>query len=270
MKKAVLKLFAVVIAAAMTLCSCGQIGEAASQLAGAVVSSAGAELSSAMSEGAADLAEGMNELKSGLNEMSGAVSSAVSEGADEFSNGMEELKDGLGEVSSGLESAGGVVSEHIGNIAGDIGSRVSDGLSEIPQVIESVQSEVSGELSEIADNVGSELSEAAEKITTAASSEDTTTAPKETKTYKFRNQKRYDEHYEKHGAEFGNITKEEYLQLANDLINSDSDRVLHKYSDDGDYMYFDQDTNYFLVLSEDGYIRTFFIPTAGINYWNRQ
>ena len=108
----------------------------------------------------------------------------------------------------------------------------------------------------------------------SASSADTTTVissdSTERKQYTFRNKTRYDEHYEKHGAEFGNITKEEYLELANDLIYSESDRVLHKYSEDGDYMYFDQDTGYFLVLSEDGYIRTFFIPTAGINYWNRQ
>ncbi|MBP3922346.1 MAG: hypothetical protein J6D27_05205 [Ruminiclostridium sp.] len=88
--------------------------------------------------------------------------------------------------------------------------------------------------------------------------------------YYFRNQGLYDSHYEKHGHEFGNITKEEYLQKANDLINSDSPDVLTKYEDDGDFMYFDKKSGEFLVLSPDGYIRTFFIPDDGIDYWNRQ
>ena len=88
--------------------------------------------------------------------------------------------------------------------------------------------------------------------------------------YTFRSEKLFNDHFEKHGAEFGKITKDEYLELANRLIASSSDRVLHKTEADGDKLFFDQDTGYFLVLSEDGYIRTFFIPSAGINYWNRQ
>lgn len=88
--------------------------------------------------------------------------------------------------------------------------------------------------------------------------------------YYFRNQGLYDSHYEKHGHEFGNITKEEYLQKANDLINSDSPDILTKYEDDGDFMYFNKKTDEFLVLAPDGYIRTYFIPDDGIDYWNRQ
>ena len=94
---------------------------------------------------------------------------------------------------------------------------------------------------------------------------------KEYKHYTFRNDKYYQQHFEKHGSEFGSITKEEYLQLANDLLNSDSDTVLHKTEkEDGDDVFFDTATGYFLVLSTDGYIRTFFIPSKGIDYFNRQ
>lgn len=239
-----LKALLVVIPALLCLCSCGQIGEAASQVASAVVSSAGAEISSALSEGMSEFSDGMNE----------------------FSEGMNELSEGIDSVSGGLETAGSIVSEHIGNIKESISSEISEEL-------ESARNEISDKIGNAAENISNELSDAAEKIapSTSASSDDTTTEPaSEKKQYTFRNQKRYDEHYEKHGAEFGDITKEEYLEMANELIYSDSDRVLHKYSDDGDYMYFDQDTNYFLVLSEDGYIRTFFIPTAGIKYWERQ
>lgn len=228
----IIKIFTISLAAVLCLCSCGQIGEAASSLASAVVSSAGQEISSAISEGMAEFSEGMNE----------------------FSDGMNELSEGLSSVSSGIENAGGIVSEHIDNIKESIGSQISDEIENAGEII------------------GVELSQAAESIapSTSASADETTKEPTEKKQYTFRNQKRLDEHFEKHGKEFGKITKEEYLELANELINSTSDRVLHKYSADGDYMYFDQDMNYFLVLSEEGYIRTFFIPSAGIKYWERQ
>ncbi len=112
---------------------------------------------------------------------------------------------------------------------------------------------------------------------------ETTTAPPETEpvatepeddvveiSYYFRNKSTYDSHYEKHKDEFGDITQEDYLRMANELIFSDADTVLTKYEDDGDFMYFDTATGYFLVLAPDDYIRTFFVPTDGIDYWNRQ
>ena len=89
--------------------------------------------------------------------------------------------------------------------------------------------------------------------------------------YSFRSKKLFDQHFQKHGSEFGDITQEEYLRLANDLLNSDSDTVLHKTEkEDGDDVFFDTVTGYFLVLSTDGYIRTFFVPDKGIDYFNRQ
>ena len=67
------------------------------------------------------------------------------------------------------------------------------------------------------------------------------------------------------------LTKDEYLKLANDLRNSDSPSVLHKTEkEDGDTVYFDTDTGYFLVLSTDGYIRTYFNPSGGKKYFDRQ
>lgn len=89
--------------------------------------------------------------------------------------------------------------------------------------------------------------------------------------YTFRSKELFDSHFEKHGAEFGNITQEEYLALANELINAKGDNILHKTEkEDGDFLYYDTETNEFLVLSTDGYIRTFFKPSAGIDYWERQ
>ena len=92
--------------------------------------------------------------------------------------------------------------------------------------------------------------------------------------YEFRNYDTYESHYYKHRDEFtpifGEITMEEYLEHANELINSDADDILTKYEDDGDFMYFRKSAEEFLVLSPDGYIRTYFIPSAGIDYWERQ
>lgn len=88
--------------------------------------------------------------------------------------------------------------------------------------------------------------------------------------YTFRTEELYESHFLKHGAEFGDITKQEYLDKANALIDDTSDDVLTKREEDGDYLFFNTETGEFLVLSEDGYIRTFFIPDDGIDYWNRQ
>lgn len=125
-------------------------------------------------------------------------------------------------------------------------------------------------------------SSATAATTTAATTSATTTAPVESNEpeeieiqYYFRSQAQYEQHYEKHGHEFipifGEITMEEYLMYANALIQSGDEEILTKTEkEDGDFMYFRPSTEEFLVLSTDGYIRTYFIPTAGIDYWNRQ
>lgn len=114
-----------------------------------------------------------------------------------------------------------------------------------------------------------------EEITSAdipeASEADLSETEKAVQKYYFRSEKLFDSHYEKHGAEFGDITQDEYLDLANELINAEGKNILHKTEkDDGDFLYYDTETNEFLVLSTDGYIRTFFKPSAGLDYWERQ
>lgn len=85
----------------------------------------------------------------------------------------------------------------------------------------------------------------------------------------FRNERLLDDHFIKHGSEFGYSTKEEYLEGANKVINSPSS--LHKQEgEDGDDIYYDEKSNEIVFVSEDGYIRTYFKPSEGINYYNRQ
>lgn len=88
--------------------------------------------------------------------------------------------------------------------------------------------------------------------------------------YEFRTEDSFESHYKKHKDEFGDITRDEYLELANKIISSDSKDILHKNEkDDGDPMYFDKKTGALLIMSSDGFIRTFFIPDDGLDYWER-
>lgn len=91
--------------------------------------------------------------------------------------------------------------------------------------------------------------------------------------YHFRTKKQLDQHFEKHGGEFeGDFnyeTAEDYEAGASDVINSSA--ALYKTeAEDGDGVYYIEGTNEFVILSTDGYIRTYFRPTAGIDYFNRQ
>jgi pyocin large subunit-like protein len=83
----------------------------------------------------------------------------------------------------------------------------------------------------------------------------------------FRNDKLLNSHYEKHGIEMGYNSASDYVAAANAVIyNPDS---LHKLeAEDGDDVYFLESTNEFVVVSTDGYIRTYYY--ADIDYFNRQ
>lgn len=83
----------------------------------------------------------------------------------------------------------------------------------------------------------------------------------------FRNHHALEEHFEKHGAEVGCATVDDYLAAANAVIaNPDA---LHKLeAEDGDDVYFLESTGEFVVVSPDGYIRTYFITDR--DYFDRQ
>lgn len=87
--------------------------------------------------------------------------------------------------------------------------------------------------------------------------------------YTFRSEDQFISHYEKHGIEMGFASAEEYLEAANRVISS-PDALYKREAEDNDHVYYLEETNEFVVLSEDGYIRTYFLPSAGIDYFNRQ
>lgn len=85
----------------------------------------------------------------------------------------------------------------------------------------------------------------------------------------FRNQNLLDQHYDKHGIEMGFASAQEY-ELAAYKVTIHPD-TLHKIeAEDGDDVYYREETNEFVVVSQDGYIRTYFNPSGGIDYYNRQ
>lgn len=85
----------------------------------------------------------------------------------------------------------------------------------------------------------------------------------------FRNFDLLQEHFEKHGRDMGYASTEEYLAAANSVVTDPS--ALHKkQAEDGDDVYFLQKTNDLVIVSTDGYIRTYFRPEDGIDYYNKQ
>lgn len=87
--------------------------------------------------------------------------------------------------------------------------------------------------------------------------------------YKFRNSELLNDHFEKHGKEMGFATAEDYQAAASAVVASAN--ALHKLeAEDGDDVYYIESSNDFVIVSTDGYIRTYFRPNSGIEYYNRQ
>ena len=64
-------------------------------------------------------------------------------------------------------------------------------------------------------------------------------------------------------------SREDYLLAANRVVNNEN--ALHKLEkEDGDDVYYLEETNEFVIISSDGYLRTYFHPNDGIEYYNRQ
>lgn len=87
----------------------------------------------------------------------------------------------------------------------------------------------------------------------------------------FADQRRLDEHFAKHGAEFGRITKQDYLRQAQLLRDARvGGPVLEAVRRDGVVTRYDQQTGAFIAFNANGIIRTFFKPNDGERYWRRQ
>ena len=87
--------------------------------------------------------------------------------------------------------------------------------------------------------------------------------------YQFRKYSMLESHYYKHGIDMGFDSPEEYLAAANAVI-ANPDALTKTEKEDGDTVFYVEATNEFVVLSTDGYIRTYFLPDCGLRYFDRQ
>lgn len=79
------------------------------------------------------------------------------------------------------------------------------------------------------------------------------------------------EHYKKHGGEFGNISIEEYLRIAQTLRDRQAGAtIIEAVRADGVITRFDRETDTFIAFNRDGAIRTCFKPNDGEAYFRRQ
>ena len=87
----------------------------------------------------------------------------------------------------------------------------------------------------------------------------------------FADTKRLEEHYGKHGAEFGATSRQDYLRMAQKLRDAPADGpILEAVRRDGVVTRFDRQTGAFIAFNPNGVIRTFFRPNDGERYWRRQ
>jgi len=87
----------------------------------------------------------------------------------------------------------------------------------------------------------------------------------------FRSRDQLEEHFAKHGAEFGHISIAEYLRLAQELRDAPlGGPILEARRPDGQFSRFDRRKGYFGAYNRGGTIRTFFIPNDGERYFRRQ
>lgn len=95
----------------------------------------------------------------------------------------------------------------------------------------------------------------------------TTTEDEEGVSYHFTSADSLESHFQKHGAETGCATREEYLRKANAVITNPN--ALHKYeTEDGDDVYFVASTGEICFVSPKGKIRTYFIADKA--YFDKQ
>ena len=81
----------------------------------------------------------------------------------------------------------------------------------------------------------------------------------------------FQKHYDKHLPEFGEISKEKYLEKANALADAPlSEDVVQLVRSDGSVAKYCYSTNEFVVVTADGNIRTYFKPETKGAYWDEE
>ncbi len=143
------------------------------------------------------------------------------------------------------------------------------GCSEIFDIADSVLTEVAESAEEEAESKQGEEAENSDVANSEVTKGKSANNDAIKKDLRFRNKKLLNDHYEKHGPEMGFSSAEEYEKAA--AMVPANENSLHKTeSKDGDDVYYLEDSNEFVVVSTDGYIRTYFKPDSGRKYFDRK
>jgi len=77
-------------------------------------------------------------------------------------------------------------------------------------------------------------------------------------------------HFEKHGAEVGAHSYDEWLAMVHGFIHAPPAGVETLMRNNGDTLFYDARRNVFAVMTKKGAPRTLFRPDDGADYWRRQ
>ncbi|HOD36940.1 MAG TPA: hypothetical protein PLR20_14245 [Syntrophales bacterium] len=87
----------------------------------------------------------------------------------------------------------------------------------------------------------------------------------------FASRQKWIDHYQKHGREFGSISREQYLRKAQELRDRPAGGdILEHERNDGVITRFDRASGDFIAYNANGVIRTYFRPNDGEAYFRRQ
>ena len=88
----------------------------------------------------------------------------------------------------------------------------------------------------------------------------------------FRTDELLEAHFSKHIEEYGKITKDQYVQIGREILLSpiENGEVEELTRSDGSVARYRHSTNDFVVMNEDGTIRTIFKPKAKAKYWEEE
>lgn len=87
----------------------------------------------------------------------------------------------------------------------------------------------------------------------------------------FSSDKKFNVHIEKHLNEYGNISSEEYLNIARRLLAEPLNKDVEGFLGEANFVFkYRKSTNDFAVGREDGKISTLFKPNDGLKYWEIQ
>src|SRR5579859_4894322 len=79
------------------------------------------------------------------------------------------------------------------------------------------------------------------------------------------------DHYRRHGADFEAVGEDDYAAQASSFLQrSQAQRFPTKIDEDGVIRVYDPATNTFGSFNSDGTTRTFYKPSGGLAYWNKQ